>query len=104
MESDNIELTPTQMRQQEVAQYQSNIDTYSAILATLDTALPEHLEPYRTRTDKHQAITEIADLDDVQTLSNVWFAQELHGRIRSEMLEQSKARAILAVLEAQSPA
>lgn len=96
--------TPIESRQEEVAQYQTNIDTFTAILNTLPTELPEHLEPYRKRSDKHQAIAEIENFDDVKLLSDVWFAEELKGRIRSEMVEQAKAKAILAVLEAQQSA
>lgn len=99
MESNNVEPTPLESRRQEVAQYQNNIDTYTTILETLSTSLPPHLESYRNRSDKHPAIAEIEDLNDVAILSNVWFAEELRGRIRSEMLEQAKAKAILSVLE-----
>lgn len=95
------QLTPIEARQQEVADYQNNIDTYKAILETLPIELPEHLEPYRLRTDRHSAIAEIENLDDVELLSNVWFAEELKGRIRSEMVEQAKSKAILSVLEAR---
>ena len=91
--------TPIELRQEEVAQYQENIDTYLTILSTLPTELPEHLEKFRTRTDKHQAIAEVEDFEDVEILSNVWFAEELKGRIRSEMVEQAKAKAILKALE-----
>ena len=95
------EKTPIQLRQEEVAQYQLNIDIYTSILSTLSTELPDHLEPFRGRTDKHQAIAEIEDLNDVELLSNVWFAEELKARIRSEIVEQTKAKAILAVLQSQ---
>ena len=94
----NQELIET--RRQEVAQYQLNIDTYNAIIATLPSELPAHLQSYRDRKDKHAAAAEIEDLDDVQLLSNVWFYDELKGRVRSEMVEKAKAQAILTVLEA----
>jgi DNA integrity scanning protein DisA with diadenylate cyclase activity len=97
------EVTPEtliEMRQTEVAEYQRNIDTFTAILQTLSPTLPEHLEPYRNRTDKHVAIAEIANLDDVATLSDVWHYAELSARIRTELLEQRKSQAILTYLEA----
>ena len=88
------------LRKEEVEQYQKNIDMFNAILLKLSGELPAHLEPYRKREDKHKAISEIEDLNDVQLLSNVWFHDELKGRIRSEMVEKTKSEAILSILEA----
>lgn len=92
--------TEIELRRQEVEQYQTNIDNFTAVLATLPSELPERLQSYRNRKDKHQAAAEIENLDDVQLLSNVWFHDELKARIRSEIVEKAKAQAILAVLEA----
>jgi len=89
-------------RRAEVAQYQSNIDTFTAILSTLPTELPERLQGLRARTDRHAAAAEVEDLDDVALLSDVWFYDELKGRVRSETVEMRKAAAILAALEAQA--
>lgn len=94
------QLTPLEVRRLEVAQYQTNIDTFNAILATLPSELPAHLVAYRARKDKHDAAAEIENLDDVALLSDVWFYDELKGRVRSETVEMRKAQAILAVLEA----
>jgi hypothetical protein len=89
-------------RRAEVAQYQSNIDTFTAIIATLPSELPERLQGFRPRTDRHAAAAEIENLDDVALLSDVWFFDELKGRVRSETVEMRKAAAILAALEAQA--
>jgi len=89
-------------RRAEVAQYQSNIDTFTTIIATLPSELPERLQGFRARTDRHAAAAEIEDLDDVALLSDVWFFDELKGRVRSETVEMRKAAAILAALEAQA--
>ena len=89
-------------RRAEVAAYQHNIDTFSALVVTLPHELPAHLEAYRGRTDKHAAAAEIEDLDDVALLADVWFHDELKSRIRSETVEMRKAQAILSVLEAQA--
>jgi hypothetical protein len=97
---DSVSQTALEMRRAEVAEYQNNIDVYTSILATLPSALPEHLEPYRNRTDKHVAIGEIENLDDVVLLSDVWHHMEVKTRIRTEMLEQRKSQAILTYLEA----
>lgn len=93
--------TEIEFRRQEVADYQKNIDNFTAIIATLPSELPLHLEAYRNRTDKHQAAAEISNLDDVALLSDVWFRAELEGRIRSEIVEMRKSQAILSILEAQ---
>ena len=94
------QLTPLEVRRLEVAQYQANIDTFNAILATLPSELPAHLAAYRTRKDKHEAAAEIEDLEDVTLLADVWFHDELKARVRSETVEMRKAQAILAILEA----
>jgi hypothetical protein len=88
-------------RRAEVAQYQQNISTFQTILATLPNELPERLQGFRARTDRHAAAGEIENLDDVALVSDVWFYDELQGRVRSETVEMRKAAAILAVLEAQ---
>jgi hypothetical protein len=88
-------------RRIEVAQYQQNINTFQTILATLPNELPEHLQAFRSRADRHAAAAEIENLDDVALVSDVWFYDELQGRVRSETVEMRKAAAILAVLEAQ---
>lgn len=92
--------SPIESRRMEVAQYQANIDTFNALLQTLPSELPPHLEQYRTRTDRHAAAAEIEDLDDVTLLSDVWFHDECKARVRSETVEMRKAQAILSVLEA----
>lgn len=93
--------TEIEFRKQEIADYQKNIDNFTAIIATLPSELPAHLEQYRSRKDKHAAAAEISDLNDVALLSDVWFRDELEGRIRSEIVEMRKSQAILTILEAQ---
>lgn len=89
-------------RRAEVVQYQTNISTFQTILATLPNELPERLQAFRARTDRHAAATEIESLDDVALVSDVWFYDELQGRVRSETVEMRKSAAVLAVLEAQA--
>jgi hypothetical protein len=88
-----------QLRRDELSAYQNNIDNFSTIIKTLPTSLPSRLESYRSRTDRHAAAAEIQDLDDVKLVADVWFHDELQGRIRSEIVEMRKVQAILAVLE-----
>jgi len=92
--------TPLEARRGEVVQYQQNIEMFKILAEQLPSALPEHLEQYRNRTDRHQAAAEVEDLDDVTLLSDVWFHDDCKARVRSETVEMRKAQAILSVLEA----
>lgn len=101
MEINEQVITPLEARRAEVAQYEANIAMYQAILLTLPSEWPEALLKYRGDKNQHQTIDEIEDLDDVQLLSQLWYADDVHRAIRTETLEMTKAAAILAVLEAQ---
>lgn len=92
-------MTPLQARQAEVAQYEANIAMYTAILATLPTEWPTRLLDYRTVTDKHAAVATIHDMDDVELISKLWYADQCYAAIRSETVEMNKAKAILTVLQ-----
>lgn len=94
------QLSPIEIREKEVAQYQANIEMYSAILTGLPKEWPAHLLQYRDATDKHKTASEVSDLDDVSLLSQLWYADECYKAIRSETVEKTKAEAILAALQA----
>jgi hypothetical protein len=91
--------TPLELRIAEVAQYEANIAMFKAILATLPTEWPEHLAQYKGATSKHETSALIQNLDDVELVSKLWYADECFAAIRSEMVEMQKAKAILAVLQ-----
>lgn len=93
-------MTPLQARQAEVAQYEANIAMYTAILASLPTEWPTRLLDYRNAPDKHLAIASVDDMDDVNLLSQLWYADQCYAAIRSETVEMSKAKAILLILQA----
>jgi hypothetical protein len=94
------QITPLQARIAEVDQYEKNIELYKSMLANLPTEWPARLEQYKNVTDKHKVIGEIADLDDVELLSDLWVAEDCIKAIRTETLEKRKAEAILTVLKA----
>jgi hypothetical protein len=96
------EITALQARQQEVAQYEANIAMYKTIILTLPNEWPDHLLQYRVVENKHKASAEITDLDDVTLVSQLWYADECAAAIRAETVEMTKAKSILAVLEAQA--
>jgi hypothetical protein len=91
--------TPLELRIAEVAQYEANIAMFKSILATLPTEWPEHLAQYKGATNKHETSALIQNLDDVELVSKLWYADECFAAIRSEMVEMQKAKAILAVMQ-----
>lgn len=93
--------TPLEIRQEEVATYQKNIDMYNTIAASLPSEWPDHLIHYKSRTDRHEAIAEIEDLDEVILVSDLWAHDQAVAAIRAETVEMRKAMAILSALEAQ---
>ena len=94
--------TPVELRQEEVAKYQENIDLYTAIASNLPSEWPDHLIHFKSRKDRHQAIAEIDDLDDVALVSDLWAYDQATAAIRAETVEMRKAMAILAALQAQA--
>jgi hypothetical protein len=96
---EETQLTPLQARIAEVAQYEANIALYQTILETLPTEWPEKLLQYKGAKNQHDAIASV-DSDDVALLSKLWYADECSKAIKTETLELTKARAILAVLQA----
>jgi hypothetical protein len=89
---------PIKARQDEIAQYERNIATYTAIAAATPSEWPERLLAYKGATDKHAVIATIEDLADVELLSDLWANAEAKAAIRTETLEKRKAEAILATL------
>lgn len=100
MSEQPTEITPLEARHNEVAQYQQNIAMYTAILATLPTEWPSHLEQYKGSMNQHGDSANVDDLDDVMLLADLWYADQCRASIRSEMIEMRKAQAILNVLQA----
>ena len=87
-------------RQTEVDQYDLNIVLYQTILAALPTEWPARLAQFQGRKDHQQAVAEVDDLDDVELLSQLLYADQVKASIRAEKLERTKAAAILAALKA----
>jgi hypothetical protein len=95
----DTQLTPLEARIAEVAQYEANIQLYKNMLANLPTEWPARLTEYKDVTDKHAVIGKIADLNDVNLLSDLWTADDCVKAIRTETLEKRKAEAILKVMQ-----
>lgn len=92
---------PITLRQQEVDQYDAAIATYKSVFDSLPSEWPASLEQFRDRVDRHQAIAEIEDLDDVALVSDLWAHDDAGRAIRAHMVERAKANAILLALQAQ---
>lgn len=91
-----------EMREQEVYQYQTNINNYSAMLAAcIQDPWPQHLMQYRG-LGRDQLAAAIEDDDDVELASQLAFRDELKFRIRSEKMECNKAKMMLATAVASA--
>ena len=97
--SEETTVTPLEARIAEVAQYEANIAMYLAIKATLPTEWPTHLAAHKGAKNQHDVIAGV-NADDVELLSKLWYADECEKAIKTETLELTKAKAILAILQA----
>jgi len=94
--TEEVQLTARQIRQMEVDSYEANIVTYRTILDTLDgnwdadlvhlKDLPAHDAAAQCSLDKIERLAELQQFDQISRL------------IRTEILECSKAKAILNAL------
>jgi hypothetical protein len=92
-----------EMRENEVYQYQVNINNFEAMIATfadLPLTWPNELTKYKGM-GRDQLAAAIVDDDELDVVSRLAFRDELKMRIRSEKMEQRKAKMILATFEAQ---
>lgn len=99
------DITPTEtevisFRRAEVAQYDANIAMYQNILSKLPREWPDNLLQYRNPSNEHEVSSQIEDLDELTLVSQLWYADQVYRMIRSEMVERTKAAAILVALEA----
>ena len=91
-----------EMRENEVYQYQTNINNYTAMLAAcIQDPWPQRLLPYRGM-GRDQLAQSIADDDDLDLASQLAFRDELRLRIRSEKMECNKAKMMLATAVASA--
>jgi hypothetical protein len=94
-------VNPIQLRREEVAQYDSNIAVYEAILTSLPEEWPEELQQYRNPKNQHKDIDQVP-AQHLDLVCQLWYADDVAHLIRTEKLERMKAAAILSVLEAQA--
>jgi hypothetical protein len=92
------EKTPLELRQDEVEQYEKNIELYTSIAAGLPSQWPSHLEHLKGEKKQHEAIAKLENLADVELVGKLWAYEQAQAFIRSEMVEKAKAEAILNAL------
>ena len=90
-------------REREVHQYQINIDNYTAMLAALPQGdVPEEVAPYMdTPTEDLPAFI---PLETIQLIADYQYKKRITFLIRTEAIEQGKAKRVLDALKAQIPA
>lgn len=95
---EETQITQLQARIAEVQQYEANIALYKTILQTLPTEWPEKLLQYKGAQNQQDTIANV-DIADVELLSQLWYADECIKAVKTEILEMTKAKAILNVLQ-----
>lgn len=91
------------MREQEVHQYQINIDNYTQMLSVLPQGeVPAEVLPYLDTPAED--LPEALSLDTVQLISDYQYRKRLTYLLRTEGMEQNKSKRVLDALKAQIPA
>jgi hypothetical protein len=90
-------------REREVHQYQINIDNYTAMLAALPQGeIPADIAEF---IDKPiEELPSILPLETVQLIADYQYRKRIAFLIRTEAIEQGKAKRVLDALKAQIPA
>jgi len=90
-------------REREVHQYQINIDNYTAMLAALPQGeVPTEIAPYMdTPTEELPAFI---PLETISLIADYQYRKRITFLIRTEAIEQGKAKRVLDALKAQIPA
>lgn len=87
-------------REKEVYQYQVNVDNYTVMLTGLpQDNIPTNLASY-ANTETQDLPWDMDDAD-VQLIAQYQYRNKLRSLLRSEKVEQNKARLVLEALKAQ---
>lgn len=90
-------------REREVHQYQINIDNYTAMLAALPQGEPP-AEIAQYLSTKTEELPVFLSLELVQAIADYQYRDRIAYLIRTEAIEQGKAKRVLEALKAQIPA
>jgi len=88
-------------RTHEVHNYNTNINNYKALLEKYPVAWPEHLDQFRGM-EPHAAAAQCG-VEDIEELAACQQAERVAYLFKTEMVERSKAAAILEILKDQMP-
>jgi hypothetical protein len=87
-------------REKEVYHYQINVDNYTVMLTGLpQDALPSNLAQY-ANMETQNLPWDMSD-EDVQTIAQYQYRDKLRSLVRTERVEQNKAKLVLEALKAQ---
>jgi hypothetical protein len=89
-------LTPKEIRQMEVDSYKANIDTYTALLATLDGNWDADL--IHLKNVEGQEAARQCPMDRLERLAVLQQFEQVTNLLKTETVEHSKAKAILNIL------
>ena len=90
------ELTPYQAREAEVAAYKNNIDTYTAIVESIDGTWDEDL--VHLKGVEHHAAAGQCPLERIERLAELQLHDHMQYLIRTETIEWFKSKSILATM------
>ena len=95
-ETNAANLTPKQIRENEVNLYKLNIDTYKTLLETLDGNWDSDLVHLKD-LDAHEAARQ-CPLDRLDRLAVVQQYDQITNLLKTEIVEYNKAKAILNIM------
>jgi hypothetical protein len=96
LEEQEPQLTPKEVRQAEVDSYKRNIDTYTALLATLDGNWDDDLVHLKT-LQPHEAARQ-CPMNRLARLAVLQQFDQVTNLLKTEIVEHAKAKAILNIL------
>lgn len=91
-----VQMTPKEVRQLEVASYQANIDVYTTLLATLDGDWDDDLVHLKG-VEAHEAARQ-CPMERLARLAVLQQFEQVTNLLKTETIECAKASAILAIM------
>jgi hypothetical protein len=91
------QLTPLEVRQMEVDAYTANVETYKALLLTLDGNWDEDLVHLKG-IESHEAARQ-CPMDRLTRLAVLQQYEQVSNLLKTEIVERAKSQAILNILK-----
>ena len=96
METEQIQLTPKELRLQEIQSYELNISTYKTLLATLDGDWDDDL--IHLKDVEPQEAARQCPMDRLARLAVLQQFDQVSKLLKTEIVECAKAKAIYNIL------